>query len=344
MKDSYADFSVDDFLQDPYFYEWVRFPTPEHHAFWQSWLIQHPEKRKIVDQAQRLLKSIIENEESPPPHFKAEDWKAIQQKIARQAPSELLPSKSDRPIRTLRTWVAAASVLLILGVGIALYLHEPTASDWTSVRTQYGEQQPVTLPDGSEVILNGNSTLRYSTDWEEQPNRREVWLEGEAFFSVTKQQNKSQGHFTKFTVHANELRVEVRGTQFNVQNRPENTQVVLHEGKVLIRNEQQDSVLLRPNELAESDAHRGIQKKTVNAQHFISWKDQVLTFSEEPIKNIFDRLENTYGWQIAVQDSSWLQQKYTGSVPTDRTELLFDKFSLLYELDIAYQDRQVTIK
>ena len=200
------------------------------------------------------------------------------------------------------------------------------------------------LPDGSEVILNGNSTLRYSTNWDETGNEREVWLEGEGFFAVTQQPNKEQSHFTKFTVHANNLRVEVRGTQFNVQNRPENTQVVLHEGKVLIRNDQQDSVLLRPNELAESDTRTGIRKKTVNAQHFISWKDQVLAFSEEPISNILDRLENTYGWQITVQDSSWLQQKYTGSVPTDRTELLFDKFSLLYELDIAYQNRQVTIE
>lgn len=344
MKDYYADYSADDFLQDPYFYEWVRYPTSEHNAFWQSWLIQHPEKRDTVEQAQSLLKSIIENEKTPPSHFKAEDWKEIQQKIALNESAKLVYAQVSHPVRSLRSWAVAASVLLAIGLGIALFLNTPASSDWTSVRTQYGEQQSITLPDGSEVTLNGNSTLRYSDNWDKIGNEREVWLEGEGFFSVTKHQNQGQNHLTKFTVHANDLLVEVRGTQFNVQNRPENTQVVLHEGKVLIRNEQQDSVLLRPNELAELDTRAGIRKKTVNAQHFISWKDQVLIFSEEPIRNILDRLENTYGWQINVQDSSWLQQKYTGSVPTNRTELLFDKFSLLYELDIAYQNRQVTIK
>jgi len=344
MKDHYADYSVDDFLQDPYFYEWVRFPTPEHQAFWQSWLIQHPEKKDTVEKARRLLKSAIKNEEPLPSHFKAEDWNEIKQKITLSERPKLEYTSDSHSIRSLKMWAVAASALLILGVGIALNINTPFSSDWTSVRTQYGEQQPVTLPDGSEVILNGNSTMRYRTNWDDASSEREVWLEGEGFFSVTKQQNEKQGHFTKFTVHANELLVEVRGTQFNVQNRPENTQVVLHEGKVLIRNEQQDSVLLHPNELAETDARTGIRKKAVNAQHFISWKDQVLTFNEEPIKNILDRLENTYGWQIAVQDSSWLQQKYTGSVPTDQIELLFEKFSLLYELDIVYQDQQVTIK
>ena len=344
MEDHYADYSVDDFLQDPYFYEWICFPTPEHQAFWQSWLIRNPEKRDTVEQAQYLLKSVISNEEQPPPHFKAEDWSAIQRRIASAGPLKASQTLASHPARQSKGWAIAASVVLALSISISFYLNSDSSSECISVQTKYGEQQSVTLPDNSEVILNGNSTLRYSSDWNRKADSREVWLDGEGFFSVTKQQNEEQGHFTKFTVHANELLVEVRGTQFNVQNRPENTQVVLHEGKVLIRNEQQDSVLLRPNELAESDTHSGLRKKAVNAQNFISWKDQVLTFSEEPIKNILDRLENTYGWQIAVQDSSWLQQKYTGSVPTNRTELLFDKFSLLYEMDIGYQGRQVIIR
>lgn len=177
-----------------------------------------------------------------------------------------------------------------------------------------------------------------------------MWLEGEGFFSVTKQPTKATSHpkrLTKFTVYANGLNIEVRGTQFNVQSRSEKTRVVLSEGKVLVRNEQQDSILLRPNELAESNSNYvGIRKKTVDASHYTSWKDQILIFDEEPLVNIINQLENTYGWQIDVLDSSWLQQKYTGSVPTDRIELLFEKFSLLYELELEteYQDQQVIIR
>ncbi|MGD1893231.1 MAG: FecR family protein [Cyclobacteriaceae bacterium] len=213
------------------------------------------------------------------------------------------------------------------------------------MQTTYGEQQSVTLPDQSVVTLNGNSTLRYASQWE---NQREVWLEGEAFFSVTKQLGETARQpptLTKFTVHANELNVEVRGTQFNVQSRFESTRVVLSEGRVLVRNEQQDSIFLRPNELAElTPANANIQKKAVNANNYTSWRNQILTFDEEPIANILVQLEHTYGWKIEVQDSFWLQYRYTGSIPTDRIELLFEKFSLLYELDIEYRDRQVIIK
>ena len=101
MKDHYADFSVDDFLQDPYFYEWVRYPTPEHNVFWQAWLIQHPGKQNTVEQARRLLTAIIKNENPLPPHFKAEDWHKIQQKIALSEPFKLKRTSANSPIRSI---------------------------------------------------------------------------------------------------------------------------------------------------------------------------------------------------------------------------------------------------
>ncbi|MEM6844789.1 MAG: FecR family protein [Bacteroidota bacterium] len=343
MKDYYADYSVADFLQDPYFYEWVRYPTKEHDAFWESWLINYPAKRETLEQARQVLLSIISQEEAPPSNYKAEDWKQIQSRIAE---TQYSPRTKSRPLYGyIARWAAAASVVLALGISAFLYLSKYKTTDWVVVQTTYGEQQSVMLPDQSVVTLNGNSTLRYASQWE---NQREVWLEGEAFFSVTKQPNKDANRlstFNKFTVHANDLNVEVRGTQFNVQSRFESTRVVLSEGQVLVRSEQQDSILLRPNELAElTPANANIQKKVVNANDYTSWRNQVLTFDQEPIANILIQLEHTYGWQIEVQDSSWLQYRYTGSVPTNQIELLFEKFSLLYELDTEYRDQQVIIR
>ncbi len=349
MPDHYADYSADDFLQDPYFYKWVRFPTAEHEAFWQSWLIQHPEKRAVVEHARHLIQSIIDSEERPPSHFKAEDWKSIQHRIAlSEAPRAAPTQPNHSSVRPFKVWAVAASVILALSTGVILYLNSFSPPDWIALQTYYGEQQSITLPDGSEVILNGNSTLRYSADWNTQADSREVWLEGEGFFSVTKQPTEvasSTKGFTKFTVHAGGLNEEVRGTQFYVQSRPKKTRVVLSEGEVLVRSQQQDSILLQPNELAESTSGgSGIRKKVVDANSYISWKDHILTFDEESISSILNHLENTYGWQIDIQDSSWLQQKYTGSIPTDRIELLFEKFALLYELNIEQDSQHVTIR
>lgn len=83
--------------------------------------------------------------------------------------------------------------------------------------TQYGEQRVVELPDHSVVSLNANSTLRFRNDWSQANTLREVWLDGEAFFSVQKQEGAAGP--AKFIVHTNDLDVEVLGTRFNVSNR-----------------------------------------------------------------------------------------------------------------------------
>ena len=134
----------------------------------------------------------------------------------------------------------AASVLLVaLLIGFLLRNSVP---DETVVATQYGETQEFTLPDGTEVFLNANSTLRYSAD--ETP--REVWLEGEAYFQVVKQKNGLTKRADDFRVHTQNLTVRVLGTRFVVDSRKE--QVVLDEGKVEVqpRTDGQSHLSLAP--------------------------------------------------------------------------------------------------
>ncbi len=81
-------------------------------------------------------------------------------------------------------WKVAAAfigMLFLAGIGWWYYDYEIRTALYA---TTFGEVKNITLPDGTGVVLNANSSLRVSDNTSED-SVREVWLEGEAFFSVT---------------------------------------------------------------------------------------------------------------------------------------------------------------
>lgn len=345
LEERYKNFTVEAFIQDAFFYEWVTAPTAHHDAFWQKWMHLHPEKKATVEKARQVIKQLISEEGTQVTDFMEQDWQQIRAATDPAKPvishnRNIQQSAARRGIAqrgVAQRYAVAACFLLLLGFGLYLWWQQNT---WHTITTAYGEQQTILLPDGSEVILNGNSQLRYATDWKHTADKREVWLDGEAFFQVTK--FKTSGAAVKFTVHTSRMQVEVLGTAFNVRSRKQQTQVVLTEGSVLVHNAAADSLLLQPGEMVElNEQQHRLTKKAVNDKMYTSWKEQKLTFDNEKIEHIFSQIQNTYGWEIETTDTAWLQQRYTGSVPEDQVELLFDKLAVLYDMNMKRQNKKV---
>jgi ferric-dicitrate binding protein FerR (iron transport regulator) len=106
------------------------------------------------------------------------------------------------------------------------------------------------------VLLNANSQLRTPARWPAGA-RREVWLEGEAFFQVTKKGAAPGGGTdgARFVVHTGQVDVAVLGTRFNVTNRRGQTTVTLNEGKVKLEEGDLDgAVIMEPGELVRLGA------------------------------------------------------------------------------------------
>lgn len=340
MEEQYKNFTVEEFIQDAFFYEWVTAPTARHETFWVSWLHLYPEKRIVVEEARQTILKLISEGEAPVADYMEQDWQHLQKALSYIEPLSF-PRRNHR--NAVQWYAVAACFLLLLGFGLFLWWQAEHHS-WNYVETAYGEQQRVLLPDGSAVILNGNSQLRYAAGWEESAAQREVWLDGEAFFQVTRQKKVLEGSEVpvKFRVHTSRMQVEVLGTEFNVRSRKQQTQVVLTLGSVLVHDGFKDSLLLQPGEMVElNEQQHHLKKREVNDKAFTSWKEQKLIFDNEEIAQIFRRLEDTYGWKIEASDTTWLQQHYTGSVPVDQIELLFDKLAVLYEMEVKKQDQKV---
>ncbi|MDY8137669.1 FecR family protein [Aquimarina sp. 2201CG5-10] len=238
---------------------------------------------------------------------------------------ELVSLKSKREVksinqstRIIKLWpylAVAASVIIILGV----FLFNPNES----FNTNYGEQLAVTLPDGSEMILNAKSTASFDEDdWN---NNRTITLEGEAYFKVKKG--------SKFTVTTKNGDVSVLGTQFNVQSDTSIFEAICYEGKVSVTNGQNYKILTAGN------AYRNIINTAPEHWTFVaqkpSWIDNTSSFRSVPVKYVFKELEEQYNLQI---DTTKIDTEiiYTGTFPNDNIKValktVFSTLGIEYSL------------
>jgi transmembrane sensor len=194
----------------------------------------------------------------------------------------------------------------------------------TRCLTDYGEVKNFTMPDGSAITLNANSSLSFPTVWDEQ-EEREVQLTGEAFFEVAKKTGKSNA---KFVVHTKGIDIEVLGTQFNVNNRRDKVQVVLQEGKVSLSpaGKEHSQTLMTPGDLVEySQKDNKMEHRKVNPFMYSSWKEEETLFEDKPLLEIAQQLEDTRGMQVIFAEDSLRQLRFTGSLPNND----LDKFLLI---------------
>lgn len=219
--------------------------------------------------------------------------------------------KKDR-----RIWVSMAASLLII---ISLFIWNPFQRGGEMVvTTAYGEQQSLQLSDGSKVKLNANTKMVYSDDWTQKIDR-EVWLDGEAFFEVTKKPQSGQ----RFRVKTNDVTIEVLGTSFNVNSHGDKTSIYLEEGEIRLHLLELDStILMQPGDLIIYQESEGkiINKHQVETAYHTSWKNGVLIFNSSPLIEVLQKIEETYGVHFEVKDSVDNQREINFPLPINRLE------------------------
>ena len=322
-------------VADAYFCRWVKHPDEETSAFWEQWLTEHPEKRETLDQARRIVAFLTFRVEDPRP----EEQQEVKMRVMRQLHSN---SRVYRDAHRRYLLVAAVVTgLLLLGGYLGQWFARGTP--YQEYRTTFGEQQEVILPDGTQVTLNANSQLKFEKDWSANPTR-DVWLQGEAFFEVTKQ---SEASGARFIVRTHQLEVEALGTSFNVCARDLKTQVVLNTGKVKLHRAHpcagEPDLFLEPGDMATLSGDR-LVKSQVNPQHYSSWQDNRLFFNNETIRDIALRLKETYGYQVIVEQPAWLDLRFTGSCPADDITILLTALAESFRLEVIRTNNTIRLQ
>ncbi len=220
---------------------------------------------------------------------------------------------------------AVAACVTAIAVTAYFLLQSPL----TEISTSPSQQEIVMLPDGSEVKMNGTSTLAFNEKtWAEN---RAVNISGEAFFQVKKG--------SSFVVNTDYGSVTVLGTSFNVKTRNQKLEVVCFTGKVNVASSNADRDLLPGDGVrVEQGSVTNSWKKDADAAQ-PSWLNGLTIFKGTvPLKEAVDELVNVFGIEVLefnVADTT----QYSGAFPhvsaASAVDLVLAPLKIQYEFDSA---------
>ncbi len=226
-----ANFSgIPDFLNNDSFIKWVLFG--ENDNYWKQFQTSYPEQAELLRQARELILKIHQSENISVPLNEQETWAKIRQAISDDKPEVKKWSTPTTRRFFSRTFWAAASVILLLGVSLFWYYEQSDSSAYTRNIGQVSEEKTliekindspnplkIVLDDGSVVMLKQFGKISYPATPDSAI--REVYLSGEAFFSVKKDPSRP------FYVYANEVVTKVLGTSFTIRAFEDDPQVIV---------------------------------------------------------------------------------------------------------------------
>jgi len=337
----YGTYTLQDFLDDDDFLQFVISPTKNDTSFWQAVTAMYPAQKEIIDEAAHIIlayrkQDVFTNE-------------ANQQKVWNRIEGTLHGKRIvKQKVFRLNTFLrVAAMILLVSSVGIAFWILKYNSKN--EIVTAFGELRTVTLPDNSIVILNGNSKLSYSNNWDKKS--REVWISGEGFFSV-KHINKDPRHIKateRFIVHCNDVNIEVLGTSFNVRNRHNKTNVGLVSGKIMLEYLDRAShnnrlLVMKPGDYVEY-AHRKVvtQKKLAVPEKLTQWTNHQLLFNNATLSQIGEIMTDDYGYHIDYTDPAIANLKIEGEISVSNVDELLETISTTLSVKVTQTDKNITI-
>jgi ferric-dicitrate binding protein FerR (iron transport regulator) len=187
-----------------------------------------------------------------------------------------------------------------------------------TVHTHTGERATLRLADGSSVVLGAQSTLRYASHFGAES--RDVYLDGEAYFTVSHQTAHS------FVVHTRHAATRVLGTAFLVKSYAADsvTDVMVTDGKVALRqpNAQSSSgTTLVYGDLAHiDDAGMITVAHDLPIERYVEWSRGRLVYRDTPLGEILPDLEHWYGLTIVLRDPSLAKSTLTLTLDVESVE------------------------
>lgn len=319
-------------------------------------------KRYWEDACTEVEKQFVENE-----LLKAENASFVQEFLeaqwvdARHLPSALPASRKQAILQAIRNSIhtprrqkrvllfypawrwAAALVMLLSLVGAAL-IWQSDIRDYVIAQTTEALQVPagklytVRLSDGSTVRLNSGSRFTYNKYmW---GPTREVHLEGEAFFTVAKDETKP------FIVHSGSVHTRVLGTSFNVKAIDEIGlyEVTVTTGKVQVsRGDTVLSNLLPTQRISFGDAILAPVVSTVSTTHYLQWQHGKMAFYDQSFEEIAWYLENRFGVNIEFENEVSSRCRFTGDFTGMTLNQILRVMREVHDFKAIYQHDTITI-
>ncbi|WP_373523706.1 FecR family protein [Aquiflexum sp.] len=259
---------------------------------------------------------------------------------------------SDRKVNAAPSiyFKIAASFLAIFTISYLLFLNKPIWSNENQIvdispkeilkSAPKGQKSKLTLPDGSMVFLNAESSIKFMDDFKVN---RTIHLSGEAFFEVAEDKDHP------FKVITDKLVTTALGTSFNIKayENSSKIEVSLASGKVKIADVSRDSQIeINPGEGISYQPKLGeLELQKVDIQSILNWKEGILQFEKLPLPKVIEILERWYGVDIEIKGSNHSQKiKCTGTFkPNEYLSNVLDVLGHSIEFDYEINGKNITL-
>ena len=278
-------------------------------------------------------------------------WKKVQQKIRTVDRKPITKSepivkplpvqRSDRRIgRDQPIWRVAAFLALVAGMGWLTFRLQFMGQDHPArnMVTLTTNEQKISkiLPDGTRILLNRHSTLRYPATFDDE--RRDVTLTGEAFFDVTPDSTRP------FRIQARKNVVQVLGTSFSVRAYDANVSVAVQTGKVRFSGGKK-AVLLTRNQQATFEASADTMRRTVLlSPNAFAYKTGQLVFDKEPLRDVVQAINQVYNANVRLANAQLGNCRLTTRFDKTSLETVLAVTAETLGLRVRHEGKQVILE
>ena len=289
---------------------------------WQNWEAAHPECSPQVEEARSLLRHLAVHEYRVSRQQRDKLWSNIQANL------QTKPVAKRRIIPT--RWYAVAAASLFIAASLLLWLQ---VSGQSSITSMAGTHLTHVLPDESQIILNAASQITYRK--KQYRNKRDIHLDGEAFFEVTKG--------APFIVETDLGSIRVWGTSFNVFARDSIFDVKCYTGKVEVRIPGEDAVMLTPGQQYGYVSGRTAASHTFDPVRAEDWRSGQIKVNDQPLRNVFAEIERQYDVTIQFGESTGAK-RYTGFYQLNQLDSALYHICWPMQLEFQINGKQITVK
>lgn len=256
-------------------------------------------------------------------------------------------ARTQRPLISRRCWSIAAVMLILIisgALGWTLFgiqnqnQKSPISNNQIRdivVTTGMGEHSLITLPDGTQVTLNAQTTLRYTTAMPD--GKRRVSVDGEAFFEVARDENHP------FVVTAGEVDVTCLGTSFDVRHYTDEDKVaiVLTEGKVRVRANEAEMTMEPDSRVVYDCRAKTLSKRSVPGSDYTYWLNGEIKYNNETLETIAAELSRNYNIRLVITNDALKQERFTGYLGHASLRNILDVMCLAADLNYHIADDTV---
>ncbi|MNJ19901.1 fec operon regulator FecR [compost metagenome] len=268
----------------------------DQQALLATWLAQHPQHRYEYDQLTKL-------------------WSAADviprgrlEVLCQADPVRAMPRR-----RFLHQALAACVAVAAVGLGwFGWQHHQLNFQD--QLHTALGERRQLSLPDGSELELNGRTELK--VDFSAGVRRIELTA-GEVMFNVAHDTDRP------FVVSAGNGTVTVTGTRFDVRLDPTRTRVAVEQGSVKVQGRDASHALLTAGLGSQVDAQGKVAEPyAVDAAALTAWRKGKLVFNDAPLSEVVEEVSRYRAQPLRVAPGKVAALRLSSTFSSDDTDAL----------------------